>query len=142
MILVDANLLLYAFDAGSEHHHPARQWLESAIDSSTPIGLPWVCLMAFVRITTHPRNRQPLPLGAALQVMDDLIALPSVIVVGPGALHWRLFRDAMTAANAKGDLVTDAHLAALAIEHNATLCTNDADFSRFPGLRVEFPLRS
>jgi toxin-antitoxin system PIN domain toxin len=140
MILLDANLLIYAYDSSSPFHHATREWLERAIESQPVIGLPWISLLAFLRITTHPRLRSPQSFDLAAAVVDDWLALPNVRTVQPGDRHWTILRKIATDGQARGSLVTDAALAALAIEYGATLCSNDRGFSRFPGLRFLNPL--
>jgi len=142
MIILDANVLLYAYDATSPHHEPARRWLERALGAPAPVGLPWASVLAFLRIATNPRALQrPLTLEAALVIVDSWLEQPCVTIVGPGPRHYQILRDVLRSAQAKGPLVSDAHLAALAFEHGATLATSDRDFSRFDGLQVVNPLR-
>ncbi|MFI5090494.1 MAG: TA system VapC family ribonuclease toxin [Terriglobales bacterium] len=143
MILVDSNLLLYAFDAGSKRHVEARSWLESVLDRSEQVGLAWVALLAFIRIGTNPSAlSRAFSVEEATTIVSSLLEQRNVIVLHPGERHWTLLRRLLADAQARGDLVTDAHLAALAIEHGATLCTTDRDFARFPGLRWQNPLQS
>ena len=141
MILIDANLLLYAYDPSSLQHHAARNWLESTFSKPELIGLPWLTLLAFVRISTNPRALEnPLSVAEAGAIVSDWLERPTVIVLNPGDRHWQILRDMMIKGQARGALVTDAHLAALAIEHGATLATTDRDFARFPGLKFFNPL--
>jgi uncharacterized protein len=143
VILVDSNLLLYAFDAGATRHGEARSWLESVLDSSEQVALAWVALLAFIRIGTNPSAlSRALSVEEATTIVSSLLALRNVIVLHPGERHWTLLRELLADAQARGDLVTDAHLAALAIEHGAVVCTTDRDFARFPGLRWQNPLQS
>jgi len=143
VILVDSNLLLYAFDAGSKRHVEARSWLESVLDRSEQVGLAWVALLAFIRIGTNPSAlSRAFSVEEATTIVSSLLEQRNVIVLHPGERHWTLLRRLLADAQARGDLVTDAHLAALAIEHGATLCTTDRDFARFPGLRWQNPLQS
>ena len=143
MILVDSNLLLYAFDAGSKRHVEARSWLESVLDRSEQVGLAWVALLAFIRIGTNPSAlSRAFSVEEATTIVSSLLEQRNVIVLHPGERHWTLLRRLLADAQARGDLVTDAHLAALAIEHGATLCTTDRDFARFPDLRWQNPLQS
>jgi toxin-antitoxin system PIN domain toxin len=141
MIIVDANLLLYAHDAGSVHHPAARQWLENTLSGGEPVGLAWVALLAFLRVGTNPRLRKDAPtIEEAAAIVAGWLNRPMVTLVNPGERHWQILRDMMTKGQARGPFVTDAHLAALAIEHGAALATTDRDFARFPGLRFFNPL--
>jgi toxin-antitoxin system PIN domain toxin len=141
MILVDANLLLYAYDASSKFHARARPWLEELLSGADPVGLAWVTLLAFLRIGTNPRAlTRPLPLGEAVQIVSSWLAQPGVVRLEPGDRHWEILSRLLEPAQARGPLVMDAHLAALAIEHGAVLATSDRDFSRFDGLRTVNPL--
>lgn len=141
MILVDANLLLYAYDASSEHHARAREWLEETLSAPDPVGFPWVTLLAFLRITTNPRAlRNPLTLADATAIVSSWLAQPCASLVHPGERHWEILSGLLASAQARGPLLMDAHLAALAIELGAALATNDRDFARFDGLRVVNPV--
>ena len=141
MILIDANLLLYAYDPSSLQHHAARNWLETTLSKPELIGLPWLTLLAFLRISTSPRPLEnPLSVAEAGAIVSDWLDRPTVILLNPGDRHWQILRDLIIKGQARGALVTDAHLAALAIEHGATLATTDRDFARFPGLKFFNPL--
>lgn len=141
MILVDANLLIYAYDASSTFHAPAREWLEEVLSAPEPVGLPWASILAFVRITTDRRIlKAPFSAEEASSIVDEWLALPSVRVPEPTARHWQILQRLIREDQATGPLVTDAHLAALAIEHGAQLFSTDRDFSRFRGLRWTNPL--
>jgi uncharacterized protein len=143
MILIDANLLLYASDTASVHHRAARRWLETTLSEPEPVGLAWVALLAFLRVGTNPRlRRDALSLAEATAIVADWLERPMVILLNPGERHWEILRALMSKGQAYGSLIMDAHLAALAIEHGATLATSDRDFSRFPGLRILYPLAS
>ena len=140
MILVDANVLIYAIDQDSPQHAPAREWLEQAFAGVEPIGLPWIVLLAFVRLVTRPAIvRHPLSPEAALAYVDEWLSLPAVQPVSPGPGHWAVLRTLLAAAGTAGNLTTDAHIAALALELAAPICTADHDFLRFPGVRVVGP---
>ncbi len=142
MILVDANLLIYAIDRDSPHHKPARKWVEAALSGSTTVGLAWGVILAFLRLTTRPGIlRRPMSAETALGFVDEWLSLPAVETVVPGDRHWQVFRNLLKAAGTAGNLTSDAHLAALAIERGATVFSADSDFARFPGLRHENPLR-
>ncbi|MBS0367420.1 MAG: PIN domain-containing protein [Proteobacteria bacterium] len=140
MKLLDANVLLYAYDSASAHHAACAAWLEAALAEDEPVGVPWQTSLAFVRIATNPRAvRQPLGIEDACGIVTALIERPGVIVVEPGERFWVLFRQLVTEARVHGPLVTDAVLAALALEQGAAVCTTDRDFRRFAGLSVIDP---
>lgn len=142
MILVDANLLIYAVDADSPHHRRARAWMEQALSQSEPVGLAWVVLLAFLRITTRPGIlRRQLSPEDALDYVESWLKQPCVEVVSPGRDHWRILRSLLAGSGTAGNLTSDAHLAAMAIEHGATLCSADNDYRRFAGLAHDNPLK-
>jgi toxin-antitoxin system PIN domain toxin len=135
----DVNVLLYAYDEASPQHESAKRWLEEALSSTEPTAFPWASLLGFIRIATQPAiYPSPLSLKEALDILDEWLAHPHVAVVHPGRRHAALLREVLTSAGVAGDLTTDAHLAAIAIEHGATLATFDADFHRFAGLKLEY----
>jgi len=141
MILVDANLLLYAEDSLSEHHDSARIWWDAQLSGSDPVGLCWPVLSAFIRIGTNARlHQRPLTLKEATERVQSWFNQPCVRVIQPSDQHWILFQQMLRSGNAVGNLVSDAHLAALAIEHNCLLYSTDADFSRFRGLKWKNPI--
>ncbi|TPW14044.1 MAG: PilT domain-containing protein [bacterium] len=141
MILVDANLLIYAVNADSPHHKPARRWLEQALSGTEECGFAWIVLLAFLRITTRPGILSaPLKPERAVEYVDSWLQQPCARPVAPGPTHWSILRLILSATGTAGNLSSDAHLAALAIEHGATLCSTDNDFRRFSGLRHENPL--
>lgn len=143
MILVDANLLLYAYDAAAPEHPKARSWLEDVLGKPEPVFFPWQSIHAFLRIATNPRAwKAPLTIEEARAIIDELLSLPNVVTLSPGERHWEILRGLVADSQCRGPLVADAVLAALAIEHGAELCTNDRDFSRFQNLRVVNPLES
>lgn len=142
MRVVDVNLLLYALDDTSPRHDPARAWLERTLSGPGTVGLSWTTLLAFLRLSTRSAVfRAPLSAQEALDVIDGWLALPAVVVLQPGRRHAAVLRELLAAVGTAGNLVPDAHLAALAIEHGAELSSCDADFSRFPGVRWVDPLR-
>jgi len=142
-ILVDANLLLYAKFSAFPHHPRARSWLEARFSNSPRIGLPWPSLLAFLRIGTNPRVFDtPLPADQAWDQVQEWLALPAVWIPQPTENHVGVLGRMLQQARITANLVMDAHLAALAVEHGLTLCSTDGDFARFPGLRWEDPLRS
>jgi toxin-antitoxin system PIN domain toxin len=141
MIVVDANLLLYAYNPSAGQHEKARAWLEAVISGTEPVGLAWAVILAFVRISTNPRAfPKPLTVVEAVVIVSEWMAQPVVRVVEPTDRHWALLAQVLEGAQAKGPLVTDAHLAALAIEHGATLYSTDSDFARFSRLRWRNPM--
>lgn len=142
MILVDANLLIYAVNADTPHHERARSWLQETMSGATVVRLPWTSLLAFVRITTHPGILEsPMGVDEAIGFVDEWLAQPFVELVLPGAGHWPILRNLLRATGTGGNLTTDAHLAALAIERGATICSADYDFRRFPGVEHLNPLQ-
>lgn len=141
MILVDANLLLYAHDKESAHHSRSRSWLEGTLAGPEPVRLAWMVVLAFLRIVTDPRAlRRPMSIAEAVSVVGEWLEHPNFGLLHPTDRHWAILSDLLPAAQARGPLVMDAHLAALAIEHGATLCSTDRDFTRFPRLRFSNPL--
>jgi len=141
MILIDANILLYAYDPSSSHHQAARDWLEETFSAPEPVGLTWVTLLAFLRIGTSPRALEnPLSVSETSALIAEWLERPMVTLLIPGERHWEILRQLMDKGQARGNLIMDAHLGALAIEHGATLATCDRDFARFPGLKFFNPL--
>lgn len=141
MILVDANLLLYAYNASSRQHDRARLWLEKVFSSPNPVGLAWATILAFLRITSNANAFEtPLTISTAAGIVEQWLSLPMVSIVAPGERHWDILNRLLVKEQIRGPLVMDAHLAALAIEHGLTLCTTDRDFTRFEGLHFENPL--
>ena len=141
MIVLDANILLYAYDVAAAEHKKARFWLETVFSGLEPIGLPWQTISAFVRI--HTSSRLPgdrFTTEEAVGVIDQWVELPQVRLLVPGERHWGLFRQMLLEGKVRGPLATDAALAALTIEYGGILYTNDRDFARFPGLRWVNPL--
>jgi toxin-antitoxin system PIN domain toxin len=142
LILVDANLLLYAYNLDSVYHSAARHWLEKILSGAQPLHLAWATLLAFMRIGTNSRIfPHPLAASEAVSIISEWLERPTVSILDPTEGHWKILADLVTKTQAHGPLVTDAHLAALAIEHGATLYTTDQDFSRFPGLKLLNPLK-
>jgi len=143
LILLDANILLYAYDRASERHDVAATWLVTALSGPEPVGLSWSVMLAFLRIATSPRLlREPLSMRESVSAVSQWLERPSVRIVEPGQRHWEILSSLLVDAQVRGAEVTDAHLAALAIEHGATVCTHDRDFARFPGLRTLDPLEN
>lgn len=141
MILPDVNLLVYAHAAGAPRHAAARTWWERTMGGGEPVGLPWAVSLGFLRLMTHPAVLStPMRPDQALAVVEEWHQRPNAHVLDPGPRHLGLLRGLLGGAGVAGTLTTDAHLAALAIEHGCVLCSNDADFGRFPGLRWVNPL--
>jgi toxin-antitoxin system PIN domain toxin len=141
VIIPDVNLLVYAYNRAASGHARARAWWEDLINREQPIGLAWAVVLGFVRLVTHPAVLvEPLAPRAALGCVRAWFAEPGVRVVEPGPRHLELLAELMAATGVAGSLTTDTHLAALAIEHQAELHSNDTDFARFPGLRWRNPL--
>jgi uncharacterized protein len=142
VILIDVNLLLYAHDAGSRDHHRALDWLEQVLSRPTIVGFSWETILAFLRITTHPKIlSEPYQLDEAMEIVTGWLARTNVAILSPTEQHWPVLSKLLPKTRVRGSLIMDAHLAALAIEHGATLYTNDRDFARFSELEVEYPLQ-
>ena len=139
MKVPDVNVLLYAEDEAAAHHDRARAWLESSLSEPEPTGFTWLALTGFLRLATsaavYPR---PLAPREALDVIDEWLEHPATTVVAPGAEHRRILRRLLEESGTAGNLTSDAHLAAIAIESAATLASFDADFHRFEALRFEY----
>lgn len=141
MILVDANLLLYAHHPGFGQHEAARRWLDAELNGAIRVALPWPSLLAFIRISAAARIfEQPLSVEAAWCQVEDWLALDRVWVPAPTDRHREVLASLVPSCAATSSLIGDAHLAALAIEHGLEVCSADADFARFPGLRWRNPL--
>jgi toxin-antitoxin system PIN domain toxin len=141
MILVDVNVLVYAHRPDAVDHARYRIWLEEALDSGSICGVSDVALSGVVRIVTHPRIfPDPTPLDLALRFVNQLREHPGCVPVTPGQRHWEIFTRLCKAVGAKGNLVSDAFHAALAMESGAEWITADRDYARFPGLRWRHPL--
>jgi toxin-antitoxin system PIN domain toxin len=141
VILVDANLLIYAIDSDSPQHGRARPRLERVLSGADPVGSPWIVLLAFIRITAREGiMRRPLPPAAALDHVASWLRQPCVEVTLPGEHHWPILRRLMEATGTAGNLTSDAHIAARALERGAAVCSTDHDFARFPGIRHVNPL--
>jgi toxin-antitoxin system PIN domain toxin len=140
VILIDANLLLYAYDTSSPFHERARRWFEQSFTEES-VRFALVSLLAFLRISTnHAVFRRPLRPSEAIDIVMSWLAQPQAGIAAPTDRHWTVLADLATSGKATGPLLMDAHLAALTIEHGATLCTTDRDFARFRKLRVVDPL--
>jgi toxin-antitoxin system PIN domain toxin len=140
-MLVDANLLLFAVDSASPSHAAAATWLESALNGERRVGLPWASLTAFVRITTHPRaSHRPLQPDQAWAFVETWLAAPTVWVPTPTERHADVLGKLLNGYRLTGNLVPDAHLAAIAIEHGLAIYSTDTDFARFKEVRWVNPL--
>ena len=141
MILVDANLLLHAYNPGSVEHHASRAWLERTWSGTDFVLFAWLSLWAFLRISTNTRVfEHPLSIDEAEAIVSSWLAQPTVGVLEPADRHWDILRVLARDGQVTGPLLMDAVLAAIAIEHGATLCTTDRDFARFPGLAWTNPI--
>lgn len=141
MIVLDVNLLLYAFDIDSAHHASARAWLDETCSGPELIGLPWQTVWAFLRLSTNSRIfANCISMEAAIAIVSEWMNLRNVRLLMPGERHWSLLQRILIDGQVRGALTTDAELAALAIEHGGVLYSTDRDFARFPGLRWVNPL--
>ncbi len=141
MILVDANILLYAQDSLNPLNQQARTWWDGRLSGSKPVCLCWTVLSAFIRIGTNPRVfDQPLSLEQAIARVQSWLDQPCTKIVRPTERHWTIFQQMLKEGQAVANLVTDAHLAALVIEHGCELISTDSDFARFPKLKWSNPL--
>jgi len=141
VIVLDANLLLYAYNSSAPNHTRARLWLEDIFSGTEAVGLPWQTVSAFLRIITNrhlPGNR--LSMDEAAEIVDQWVALPVAHLLAPGDRHWAFFRRMLIEGKASGPLTSDAQLAALTMENGGVLHTTDRDFARFPGLKWTNPL--
>lgn len=140
MILIDASILLHSYDSSSPRHEAARRWLEETLSQPEPVALSWQGILAFLRITTNSRAiDHPCSLEESLAIVSSWLERPAVIILASGERHFEILRKLISEGQAFGRLAADADLAALAIEHGATLSTSDREFSRFPGLRTLNP---
>jgi uncharacterized protein len=142
MILPDVNVLVYAHREESDRHAEYRRWLEDLLAGPSTYGVADLTLSSCLRIITHPRVfKKPTPLEAAVRYVNEIREQANCVVISPAPRHWTIFSDLCRAADARGNLVTDAYLAAVAIEAGAEWVTTDRDFARFPGLKWRHPLR-
>jgi toxin-antitoxin system PIN domain toxin len=143
VILVDANVILYAYHPRAEQHEPCRLWVEETFSGLMPVGLPWLSIWAFLRISTNPRAfEQPLTMRESQEIVASWLDVPVVRVIEPGERYWEILRRLLVEAQVSGPLVTDAALAALALEHGASVCTTDRDFARFPDVKTINPVQA
>lgn len=142
MKLPDINLLLYAIDERSPSHDRAKSWLEETMSGTEAVGFAWLVLLGFVRISTNPTMLDhPLSPSGAVDYVEEWLAQPVAAIVQPTSRHATVLRRLLESVGTGGNLTSDAHLAALAIEHGAEVCSGDADFARFEGVRWTDPLR-
>jgi uncharacterized protein len=135
MRIVDANVLIYAVNSASPQHETAQQFLDASLNGAEPVGFAWVAMLAFLRITTRPGIlASPLSVGAALEIVDAWLGQASAHIAHPGVRHAEILGNTLRLAGTGGNLTTDAHLAAIAIEYGAELWSFDTDFQRFSGL--------
>lgn len=140
MVVVDANVLLYAVDSTSAHHDASISWLDTALSGAEAVGLAWVTLLAFVRLSTSAVVfSTPLTTDDAIGQVETWLAAPSAVVAQPTPRHAALLRGLLRDTGTGGNLTTDAHLAALALEHGADIVSFDRDFARFPGIKHRLP---
>jgi toxin-antitoxin system PIN domain toxin len=143
MIAPDANLLIYAYDAESPFHASSRRWLDSLLSSPEPVGIPIYCIQGFLRFVTNARIApKPVTFGQAAEVVNTWLDRPNVRILYPGDRHWLLLQQLASKVRLGGAQITDAAIAAIAIEYGAVVYTNDRDFARFPGLRWANPLEN
>jgi hypothetical protein len=143
MTVIDANVLLYAYNTDAPQQRSAARWLAKLLDSGEVIGLPWITIWAFIRISTNSRiQTNPRPAAEAFAIMREWLAQPGVVPLHPGPLHMEILEKLVRDHGEGGPLVTDAVLAALAVENGAALASTDRDFRRFPDLRWINPLNS
>ena len=142
MKILDVNVLLYCSDEGTEFHARTKDFVAAALERDEAIALPWTVVLGFLRISTRRvAGRDALPREQAFAVIDTWLSHPHVSLLSPGPRHWEILRELSDEAAARGDLLMDAHLAALAIENGAELCSADTDFARFPRLKWTDPTR-
>lgn len=141
MIVPDVNLLVHAYNADSPVHEAARRWWERTLSEPAPVGLAWSVILGYIRVTTHPRiMANPLTAEMACAHVEAWLDQPQVLLLHPGEAHARILFDLLRGLGTAGNLTSDAHLAALAIEHQSDLRSTDTDFARFSGLRWRNPL--
>jgi uncharacterized protein len=138
--VVDANILIYAVNTDAEHHERSVRWIDEALSGGATVGFAWVVLLAFLRLATKPNVfRRPLSLAEATAQVDSWLAQPAALLLEPTARHLEVMSELLRSVGSGGNLVNDAHLGALAIEHRGTVVSFDSDFGRFPGVSWEAP---
>lgn len=142
MIIPDINLLIYAYNQDAPHHESAKKWWQDIMNTHKPVAIPWVVILGFVRLITHPSVLvYPLKPRFAMQYVESWLSRSHVQILEPGPRHFVLMNELFTQIGVAANLTTDAHLAAIAIEYQCELHSNDSDFSRFPGLHWHNPLK-
>lgn len=142
MIIPDANLLLYAYHPAFKFHEKARVWWEDLAGSSTEVGLPWVSVLTFIRLSTNGHILSPpASVDEVLEIVESWLEQPNIRMLLPGERHATIFATLLRETGKASDLTNDAHLAALALEYRATLASADSDFARFPKLKWVNPVR-
>jgi uncharacterized protein len=143
MIIPDVNILVHAYNPNSAGHAQVRQWWEETLNQSRPVALPWISILGFIRVSTHRRILEnPMFPAQAIRVVRSWLEIRNVQIISPGETHAQILFSLLEELGTAGDLTTDAHLAALAIEYQAELASTDVDFARFPRLRWFNPLRT
>ena len=141
MKLIDLNLLIYAINSDAPNHDKARLWWEDCLSGDEAIGIPWIVILGFLRITTNPKvMARPLSPQTAMAIVEDWLMQPPVQIPAPTESHWNILQQLIEVVGVAGNLTSDAHLAALAIQYGATLCSADYDFGRFKHLKWHNPL--
>ncbi|MCP4750663.1 MAG: type II toxin-antitoxin system VapC family toxin [Proteobacteria bacterium] len=141
MKIVDLNVLIYAVNRDAPNHGRALEWFEASLSDTETVGLTWVVILGFLRITTNPRIMpRPLSIESAVELIEDWLQLDSIQIVEPTDRHWSILRQILLSHGTASNLTTDAHLAAIAIEKGATLYSCDNDYNRFPNLRWINPI--
>ena len=140
MKLVDANVLLYAVNSDADHHERSRRWLDESLSGEDTVAFAWIALLSFVRLATREGLfPHPLSMDGAMDRVDSWLSAPSAVVLEPTIEHGRVLRSLLAPLTTAGNLVNDAHLAALAVEHKCDIVSFDSDFSRFAGVRWREP---
>ncbi len=141
MILPDVNLLIYAHDEDSHWHARAREWWSGLLNGREPVGIPWMVSVGFLRLITHPElSKDPCSPDQAAAILKVWFSTRHVRPLAPGRDHYRHFQTLFTSQSVTGNLINDAHIAAIALEHEACIHSNDTDFARFPGVQFHNPL--
>lgn len=141
MIIPDINILIYAINKDYKYNIQAKRWLEKIISGDEPVGLSWIIILGFLRIITNGKIvNKPLDINTAFGIIDEWLTFPAVRIIHPTDNHWNIFKELLSPLSTAGNLTSDAHLAALAIEHSGCIYSTDNDFGRFRGLRWKNPI--
>jgi toxin-antitoxin system PIN domain toxin len=141
VIIIDANILIYAINRDASHHQKARKWLEATLSGTAEVGIPLLVILAFIRITTHAGIMpHPLTCEEAVTYIDGWLQQPFVTMINPGDKHWQIFRNLIQVTGTAANLTSDVHIAALAIEQGAEIYSADYDFRRFTEIKHVNPL--